>query len=131
MIGKQVALVHDVHLGLERASPDARSQPGGGFSEDQCFTTLVASTPPWGKRDHGSVLGDHCGPDSESALDCREFDQRAARCKDELDMRTDSLHIPVGDGQAIVRIQKRSIDIAEQGNSWKRCGAQRTRAHGP
>ena len=131
VIGEEVALVDDTHLSLERALHDTRSQFGGGVTEDECFTALIAATPTRRKGNHGSVLCDHRSPDSEAALDGREFDERAARRKDELDMGIHALNIPVGDGQAIIRIQKRSIDIAEQGNSRKPYGAQRTRAHGP
>ncbi len=45
-------------------------------------------------------------------------------------MRAHSRDIAGRDGQPIVRIEERSIDVAEEGNCWKWCGAQRTGAHG-
>jgi hypothetical protein len=131
VIGKQVALVDDIHFRLERTTPDARSQRRGRITKHEDFAILPTAPPTRRKCDDRSILGDHWGPDPEATTDNRELDERAARGKDELDMWTHSFHVPGSDGQAIVRVQKRSIDIAEQGNSWKRYGAQRTRAHGP
>jgi len=131
VIGKQVALVDDIHFRLERTTPDARSQLRGRITKHEDLALLRAASPTRRKRDDRPILGDHRGRDPEATTDNGELDERTARRKDELDMGIHSFHIPSSNCQAIVRVQKRSIDIAEQGNSWKRYGAQRTRAHGP
>src|SRR5688572_19690376 len=117
VIRQQVTLVDHTDLRLERTALHARPQLRGGIAKDYRFATLVAATPSWGERNHCSVLGDQRGRDAEAALNGREFDERATRRKDELGMWIHSLHIAGGDGQSVVRIQKRSIDVAEECNS--------------
>jgi hypothetical protein len=119
-IRQQLALINDAHLRLERAARHERPELRGLVAKDHHVRTQgTSAAPPRWERNDGSILGDHRRDDAKTALNDTELDKSSARREDELGAGADSLDVPGSDRQPIVRVQERSIDVAEEGNSRK------------
>jgi hypothetical protein len=123
-------LVDDAHAGLRRAAVNTGNEAHGAITEDHHLATCCRHSAPSGrKRNHRAILGDHGTGDAEPSLNHGELGQSATGGKDQLDVRRESCHHCGADCQAITGIEESSIDIAEQGHVWQRCGSQSPRAH--
>ena len=120
MIGEQVPLVDNSHSGLRGCLPDAWAKMSRGVSKHQHFTTRGATpAPSRRKSDHGAIFGDDRRVETQSLLYRGKLDHGTTGRKNQLDVGSHPRYVRGRDCEAVVRIEKCSINVAEQGNASK------------